>query len=38
MELTLTATRDGVVESVKSSEGEQISEGAVLLTLKPEEA
>jgi 3-methylcrotonyl-CoA carboxylase alpha subunit len=34
MELTLTAARDGVVESVAVSEGHQVSEGAVLVSLK----
>ncbi len=38
MELTLTATRDGVVESLHVGEGDQTSESAVLLMLRPEDA
>ncbi|MDL2402232.1 acetyl/propionyl/methylcrotonyl-CoA carboxylase subunit alpha [Rhizobium mayense] len=38
MELTLTATRDGVVESLHVGEGDQTSESAVLLSLRPEDA
>lgn len=37
MELTLPATRDGVVESLHVAAGDQTSEGALLLSLKPEE-
>ncbi|MBB5571809.1 MULTISPECIES: acetyl/propionyl/methylcrotonyl-CoA carboxylase subunit alpha [Rhizobium] len=37
MELTLTATRDGVVESLHVGEGDQTSESAVLLSLRPED-
>ncbi|WP_454849176.1 ATP-binding protein [Rhizobium binxianense] len=37
MELTLTAARDGVVETLEVSEGEQVAEGALLLTLEPED-
>jgi 3-methylcrotonyl-CoA carboxylase alpha subunit len=37
MELTLSAARDGIVESVEVAEGDQTDEGAVLLTLKSEE-
>ncbi|OCJ02365.1 3-methylcrotonyl-CoA carboxylase [Agrobacterium sp. 13-626] len=37
MELTLTAMRDGVVESLNVSEGDQTSESAVLLSLRPED-
>ncbi|AYG58446.1 acetyl/propionyl/methylcrotonyl-CoA carboxylase subunit alpha [Rhizobium jaguaris] len=37
MELTLTATRDGVVESLNVGEGDQTSESAVLLSLRPED-
>ncbi|OCP04290.1 MULTISPECIES: acetyl/propionyl/methylcrotonyl-CoA carboxylase subunit alpha [unclassified Ensifer] len=38
MELTLSASRDGVVESVLVSEGEQVSASAVLVMLEPERA
>ena len=38
MELTLTAARDGIVESLHVGEGDQTSESAVLLSLRPEEA
>jgi 3-methylcrotonyl-CoA carboxylase alpha subunit len=38
MELTLTAARDGIVETLEVSGGEQVAEGALLLTLRPEEA
>ncbi|NLS19708.1 acetyl/propionyl/methylcrotonyl-CoA carboxylase subunit alpha [Rhizobium sp. P40RR-XXII] len=38
MELTLTATRDGIVESLHVGEGDQTSESAVLLSLRPEDA
>ena len=38
MELTLSASRDGVVESMNVTEGEQTSEGTVLLSLRPEAA
>ncbi|HEX8045029.1 acetyl/propionyl/methylcrotonyl-CoA carboxylase subunit alpha [Rhizobium sp.] len=38
MELTLTAMRDGVVESLNVGEGDQTSESAVLLSLRPEDA
>lgn len=37
MELTLAAMRDGVVESLNVSEGDQTSESAVLLSLRPED-
>ncbi|NRP84835.1 Acetyl-/propionyl-coenzyme A carboxylase alpha chain [Ensifer adhaerens] len=37
MELTLTAMRDGVVESLHVGEGDQTSESAVLLLLRPED-
>ena len=37
MELTLVAARDGTVEAVEVSEGQQVDEGAVLLTLRVEE-
>ncbi len=37
MELTLTAMRDGVVESLHIGEGDQTSESAVLLLLRPED-
>ncbi|MEZ2126578.1 MULTISPECIES: acetyl-CoA carboxylase biotin carboxylase subunit [unclassified Sinorhizobium] len=37
MELTLPATRDGVVESLHVAAGDQTSEGALLLSLKAEE-
>jgi 3-methylcrotonyl-CoA carboxylase alpha subunit len=37
MELTLTATRDGVVESLNVGEGDQTSESAILLSLRPED-
>ncbi|WP_047463287.1 acetyl/propionyl/methylcrotonyl-CoA carboxylase subunit alpha [Rhizobium rhizogenes] len=37
MELTLAATRDGVVESLNVGEGDQTSESAVLLSLRPED-
>jgi 3-methylcrotonyl-CoA carboxylase alpha subunit len=36
MELTLSAMGDGVVENVNVSEGDQVSEGMVLLSLEPE--
>ena len=36
MELTLSASRAGVVESVLVSEGEQVSAGAVLVMLQQE--
>ena len=35
MELTLPASRDGTIADVMVSEGEQVLEGAVLLTLEP---
>ncbi len=38
MELTLSASRAGVVESVLVSEGEQVTAGAVLVMLQPESA
>ncbi|WDZ79521.1 acetyl/propionyl/methylcrotonyl-CoA carboxylase subunit alpha (plasmid) [Ensifer adhaerens] len=38
MELTLSASRAGVVESVLVGEGEQVSAGAVLVMLQPESA
>jgi len=38
MELTLTAMRDGIVESLNVGEGDQTSESAVLLALRPEDA
>ncbi|NTF41274.1 acetyl/propionyl/methylcrotonyl-CoA carboxylase subunit alpha [Rhizobium rhizogenes] len=38
MELTLTAMRDGIVESLHVGEGDQTSESAVLLSLRPEDA
>ncbi|MGO4622059.1 acetyl-CoA carboxylase biotin carboxylase subunit [Ensifer sp. 2YAB10] len=38
MELTLSASRAGVVESVLVSEGEQVTAGAVLVMLRPEGA
>jgi 3-methylcrotonyl-CoA carboxylase alpha subunit len=38
MELTLTAARDGIVQSLHVGEGDQTSESAVLLSLRPEEA
>ncbi len=38
MELTLSASRDGVVESLNVAEGDQTAEGTVLLSLKPEAA
>ncbi|MFT4182346.1 MAG: acetyl/propionyl/methylcrotonyl-CoA carboxylase subunit alpha [Rhizobium sp.] len=38
MELTLSAARDGVVESLHVGEGDQTSESAVLLSLRPEDA
>ncbi|MEI2298671.1 acetyl/propionyl/methylcrotonyl-CoA carboxylase subunit alpha [Ensifer sp. MJa1] len=38
MELTLSASRAGVVESVHVAEGEQVSAGAVLVMLQPESA
>ncbi|WP_412064700.1 acetyl/propionyl/methylcrotonyl-CoA carboxylase subunit alpha [Rhizobium sp. SYY.PMSO] len=38
MELTLTAARDGIVESLHVGEGDQTSESAVLLSLRPEDA
>ncbi|MFJ6322604.1 MULTISPECIES: acetyl-CoA carboxylase biotin carboxylase subunit [unclassified Rhizobium] len=38
MELTLTAMRDGIVESLNVGEGDQTSESAVLLSLRPEDA
>ncbi len=38
MELTLTAARDGIVESLHIGEGDQTSESAVLLLLRPEDA
>ncbi|CAN7598422.1 acetyl/propionyl/methylcrotonyl-CoA carboxylase subunit alpha [Pararhizobium sp. LjRoot235] len=38
MELTLSASRDGVVESMNVVEGDQTAEGTVLLSLKPEAA
>ena len=37
MELTLAAMRDGVVESLNIGEGDQTSESAVLLSLRPED-
>ncbi|TCL71140.1 acetyl/propionyl/methylcrotonyl-CoA carboxylase subunit alpha [Rhizobium sp. BK251] len=37
MELTLSAMRDGIVESLHATEGDQTSEGTVLLAFKPEE-
>ncbi|AYG65514.1 MULTISPECIES: acetyl/propionyl/methylcrotonyl-CoA carboxylase subunit alpha [unclassified Rhizobium] len=37
MELTLTAARDGIVESLHVGEGDQTSESAVLLSLRPED-
>ena len=37
MELTLAAMRDGVVESLNVGEGDQTSESAVLLSLRPED-
>jgi 3-methylcrotonyl-CoA carboxylase alpha subunit len=37
MELTLAAPRDGVVENVAVSEGQQVSEGALLVSLKAAE-
>ncbi len=38
MELTLTAMRDGIVGSLNVGEGDQTSESAVLLSLRPEDA
>ncbi|MGN6777215.1 acetyl/propionyl/methylcrotonyl-CoA carboxylase subunit alpha [Rhizobium sp.] len=38
MELTLTAARDGIIESLHVGEGDQTSESAVLLSLRPEDA
>ncbi|MBB3288400.1 MULTISPECIES: acetyl/propionyl/methylcrotonyl-CoA carboxylase subunit alpha [Rhizobium] len=38
MELTLSAARDGIVESLHVGEGDQTSESAVLLSLRPEDA
>ena len=38
MELTLAASRDGIVETVLVAEGDQTAESAVLLMLKPQEA
>ncbi len=38
MEITLPAARDGVIESVDVAEMDQVSEGAVLLSLKAEDA
>jgi len=38
MELTLSASRDGVVDSLFVAEGDQTTDGTVLLMLKPEEA
>ncbi|GES44547.1 3-methylcrotonyl-CoA carboxylase subunit alpha [Rhizobium dioscoreae] len=38
MELTLTAARDGIVEGLYVGEGDQTSESAVLLSLRPEDA
>lgn len=38
MEHTLTAERDGIVESILVQEGEQVTGGTVLLTLQPERA
>ena len=36
MEHALSAPRDGVVESVAASEGDQVGDGAVLVTLADE--
>ncbi|WP_312364450.1 acetyl/propionyl/methylcrotonyl-CoA carboxylase subunit alpha [Ensifer sp.] len=38
MEMTLAASRDGVVETVLIAPGEQVSAGAILVVLKPEGA
>jgi 3-methylcrotonyl-CoA carboxylase alpha subunit len=38
MELTLVAPRDGVIDAVEVTEGQQVDEGAVLVSLKPMEA
>lgn len=38
MELTLTAGRDGTVETVDVGEGDQVNEGALLVLLHSEEA
>ena len=38
MELTLVAAGSGVIESVNVSEGDQVPEGMLLLSLEPEEA
>lgn len=38
MELTLSASRDGIVDSLFVAEGDQTTDGTVLLMLKPEEA
>ena len=37
MEHTLTAPRDGVVAEVLASEGSQVSDGDLLLTLEPQD-
>ncbi|WP_115421872.1 acetyl/propionyl/methylcrotonyl-CoA carboxylase subunit alpha [Ensifer sp. M14] len=36
MELTLAASRDGIIETVLITSGEQVSAGAILVALKPE--
>jgi 3-methylcrotonyl-CoA carboxylase alpha subunit len=38
MELTLVAPRDGVIEAIEVTEGQQVDEGALLVILKPVEA
>jgi 3-methylcrotonyl-CoA carboxylase alpha subunit len=38
MELTLVAPRNGTIEAVEVNEGQQVEEGALLVTLKAEEA
>jgi 3-methylcrotonyl-CoA carboxylase alpha subunit len=38
MELTLVAPRGGTIDTVEVNEGQQVEEGALLVTLKAEEA